>query len=929
MASPFKVFRKNQKLMLAILAILAMVAFVIIPNLGKVFEGNGRSRAAEVAVTTKYGDFNEQQLQNMRDFRDRLFRFLTDIQIEAAAPGLRASPEFRQIAGQLQLRARARRVLAAILGDAGDLNDEAVVDTWILARQAEELGIEVTDETVTKSLQVLSNDRLPYNSADPNKPGMRQLLKENGLTERDLFQQMRMVLLAAALRTTFDKSLDPRGTPPAQRWDYFRRINRTVDAEVLPVSTEQFMNEISDPGEAALEEFFRRYKDRAAEPDSPEFGFKEPYKVSVEYVRVGVDDFYDPSSVTEAEIQQYEEEEKARQEREAAKEAAKTKPAEKEKPAEKVKPEQEAKPAEKAKPGETETAKPATPKEEPAAKSPPPAASKDAETKPGPAGKPEEADGPAQPGPEKAAPAAKEGGSGPTSEKEAAPPPASKGDPQDPAESSREPALGGHQIQFVSFQEGEADAESAPAPAGSEEPKKQEEEEGAAPAAIQQPTPASQGGAAAPGTKAEASEPKPEPPAEAPETAAGAKEKSAPPESAGEEAPATKLPIPAEKETPSPGAGPSPGKSEPSPAEAKEAPKEPPTPPHTRLPLPGLGPELRNPLLPQSEYKLPALGTKPDPRKAVARGKARARMEEVLNDIDGVMNAYTRKYTKEYQVAKEDNPDAVPPPRPDLQHVAAQYGVAYGDTGMISELEPGHSDILDAYLGWESFREFIFNPGSAQIFEPKRATKTRGAPSAKADWVYLFWKIEERESYVPEFSEVRDKVLADWKLREARQLALAKARDLAREIPTGPEVREVNLVSWNWAPWQRMARIPIQDHPREQIIAGPEFMQTLNDLGFGEIGVAMNYPKTVAYVIRVLSRTGETPESLQREFREGWKAVVTQRSDAGTEKVRDDFDAAYAFDSLRLEIRQAWLEQRRAEAQLHWNRPPREVKQRD
>ena len=142
----------------------------------------------------------------------------------------------------------------------------------------------------------------------------------------------------------------------------------------------------------------------------------------------------------------------------------------------------------------------------------------------------------------------------------------------------------------------------------------------------------------------------------------------------------------------------------------------------------------------------------------------------------------------------------MPPPRLDLQALAQPYGVAYGQTGRISKLEPGESEILDSFVGQEPFGEVIFDPSSVQLFEAKRASEFSSPRLAElpSAWEYVFWKTAEQQARVPEFDEpgVRDKVLYAWRLRKARQMALAKARELAQEIPMGPEVREMVNVSW-------------------------------------------------------------------------------------------------------------------------------------
>ena len=69
MASPFSIFRKNQKLMMVALAVLCMLAFVVATPLMQIMDSRG-SGGEQVALTTKYGAISESELRGMRQSRD-------------------------------------------------------------------------------------------------------------------------------------------------------------------------------------------------------------------------------------------------------------------------------------------------------------------------------------------------------------------------------------------------------------------------------------------------------------------------------------------------------------------------------------------------------------------------------------------------------------------------------------------------------------------------------------------------------------------------------------------------------------------------------------------------------------------------------------------------------------------------------------------
>ena len=59
MASPFSVFRKHQKFLMAVACLLAIIAFVFLPILGETLGLRSSGPVNKVVVTSKYGDLRE------------------------------------------------------------------------------------------------------------------------------------------------------------------------------------------------------------------------------------------------------------------------------------------------------------------------------------------------------------------------------------------------------------------------------------------------------------------------------------------------------------------------------------------------------------------------------------------------------------------------------------------------------------------------------------------------------------------------------------------------------------------------------------------------------------------------------------------------------------------------------------------------------
>ena len=275
MASPFAVFRKNQKMLIATLGLLAMIAFVFLPiilqNMG------GREVKNPLVVKTKrFGDINEQRLDGMIRQRQMVLNFL-----ERAVSISGTDPRF------------VRMYLESYIGPT---TEEAVVDAWLRAQMATEMGLDVTDTEVNAFLKEVTGDRVTSHQ-------FNEILSSLRISQAQLFAAFRTELLAMNFRQLFSQSIE--GSPPAERWDYYQRLNRRATVEIAPIPVAKFVSRVAEPDEGALQAFFDKYKEEYSDPASVEPGFRDPQKIALEYFKASYDDFIDPKSVTEEEVKQH------------------------------------------------------------------------------------------------------------------------------------------------------------------------------------------------------------------------------------------------------------------------------------------------------------------------------------------------------------------------------------------------------------------------------------------------------------------------------------------------------------------------------------------------------------------------------------------------------------------------------------------------
>lgn len=295
MASPFSIFRKHQKVLMAVLGIMAIIAFTVLGIVLEILQGQpGTAAKNPVVVTTKkYGDLREADLRRMRDSRRYVSRFLQSAIIEAS----RGDGEF--------IRNQTENYLLPLGLVAGNeqakealFSEHATVDHWLVVQRARELGLVASDGMIEKFMYDLTDHRL-------KGPDFAELFKHLGGSEEFLFSALRDELVSRNYRTMVGTSLDLGTATPAQRWDYFQRLKRKVDLEVAPVSVAQFVDDKEDPGDKVLKEFFEKYKNNYPSPESPEPGFRVPPTVEIEYVKAEFDKFADPAAITDDEIKAY------------------------------------------------------------------------------------------------------------------------------------------------------------------------------------------------------------------------------------------------------------------------------------------------------------------------------------------------------------------------------------------------------------------------------------------------------------------------------------------------------------------------------------------------------------------------------------------------------------------------------------------------
>ena len=302
------------------------------------------------------------------------------------------------------------------------------------------------------------------------------------------------------------------------------------------------------------------------------------------------------------------------------------------------------------------------------------------------------------------------------------------------------------------------------------------------------------------------------------------------------------------------------------------------------------------------------------------REKVRARLarEKISKIFAGLRQEMEENGTKwrKYEAQKIHKQAATPPEKLDLEALSKKYGVSTYRTGLVSNWESLKHDIGSSRVeGGTQFVDVAFK--AMGTFRTERSIDVQGNE-------YLFWKINETPESTPKFEDegVREQVLYAWKLSRARDLALKHAEQLAQTaIKDNVSLKEI---FGNQADVKVLAppaftmltegNVPIgssrtalrYSEIEGAPMAGGDFMRAVFDLEEKQIGVGMNIPKTMVYVIRLDNYS--PPQDVL------WQIFLV-----------DDFSkyaAAAQNDFYQAQV--AWLEDLKTSAGLKWELRPTE-----
>jgi hypothetical protein len=290
-ASPLEYFRKNQRIIMAILVVISLIAFVLVPGTGSLQEvrsilGNGQGEKLVSWKGTQLGVNELSRLQQVKTLTINVFSKVASEVMKAGGqprvPGFQMGPQ-----GVVNLGIDSQQPYSY----------GQIVELQLMAETAKKHGIVVSDEAVDRFIQEFTDGRISARRFEE----IIQELAGRTLSRHDMYEFLKAEI-AKQLLVQMGQSavVDPLASdqnpvtavPPSQNWLNFKKFQEKTRIEAYPVFVDDFVAKVTEkPSEPELRTIYEEGKNRLTPANDPRPGFTRGYQTDIEYVSFSIDSF--------------------------------------------------------------------------------------------------------------------------------------------------------------------------------------------------------------------------------------------------------------------------------------------------------------------------------------------------------------------------------------------------------------------------------------------------------------------------------------------------------------------------------------------------------------------------------------------------------------------------------------------------------------
>lgn len=317
MASPFRLFRKHVKPLLAVFVVLLMLSWVVgdslVSYMGARVPGEDPRQGAQaptaVAVKWDGGQLTNNEVGNLVRRRQLANHFLEAVEMFGARAMMDAGMEPQPLRVDVLRGPQTHQ----------EGVEQHVVYTKLVADLARKAGMRVSDDAIATYLDELGRRRV---SRDDMKALIKQMNSTGGhVSTAYIFDALRDEMLAHNLLASYQFSLET--VTPEERWKDWLRSNDRIVLEAAAFPAEDLLLDVPEPTDEELQAFVQppdnpkvNLLERDPQPDffvgglelpSRHPGFAVPRKIDVQFVEANYDKFLAKveEEITDQEIAEY------------------------------------------------------------------------------------------------------------------------------------------------------------------------------------------------------------------------------------------------------------------------------------------------------------------------------------------------------------------------------------------------------------------------------------------------------------------------------------------------------------------------------------------------------------------------------------------------------------------------------------------------
>jgi hypothetical protein len=291
MASPFAIFRKNQRLWMAGAVFIAVVAFVISPAIQSFTNSGrpgGRSGANPTLASWTGGSIRLDQLEREYYELQMANAFLRKLAVEVRAQ--KGTPNVPGVSSDLSQ--------LGITSD-GD-SRERIIERKLLVAEANRRGIVFDDQSVKMFLQRFVDGKLDGNQIEKalkdSTENRLSWFDFNRLMSEEMAKNQVLQLGGAGVRFEERRNSITTGRPalstPGKNWQDFLRLNQAARIQAFPIFAKDFESQVQGkPTEREIQDLYQAGKDftRMARTIATQPAFMRPKTADFEYLAIDME----------------------------------------------------------------------------------------------------------------------------------------------------------------------------------------------------------------------------------------------------------------------------------------------------------------------------------------------------------------------------------------------------------------------------------------------------------------------------------------------------------------------------------------------------------------------------------------------------------------------------------------------------------------